>query len=122
MSRNSPQRDHPYQEFESTRYWAVLDRAVGDLVENHDLQETTAHEYVVGYLCKALAADTSERSKEPKPAMNQPSLVTKSGKRSREEIKAILSAAREAVQAANPTNRDILAEFLAERRAAADSE
>jgi len=43
-------------------------------------------------------------------------------KRSREEIKAILRAAREAVQAANPTNRDILAEFLAERRAEADSE
>ena len=37
-------------------------------------------------------------------------------KRSREEIMAIIKAAREAVQEANPTNRDILAEFLAERR------
>ncbi len=43
-------------------------------------------------------------------------------KRSREEIKAILQAAREAVQAANPTGRDILEEFLAERRAEAASE
>ena len=43
-------------------------------------------------------------------------------KKSREEIKAILRAAREAVQTANPTNRDILEEFLAERRAAAASE
>ena len=36
-------------------------------------------------------------------------------KRSREEIKAILEAAREAMREANPTNRDLLAEFLAER-------
>ena len=43
-------------------------------------------------------------------------------KKSREEIKVILRAAREAVQAANPMNRDILEEFLAERRAAAASE
>jgi Protein of unknown function (DUF1778) len=43
-------------------------------------------------------------------------------KRSREEIKAILRAARAAVQAANPTGRDLLQEFLAERRAEAASE
>ncbi len=43
-------------------------------------------------------------------------------RRTREEIKAILRAAREEVQAHNPTNRDILAEFLAERRAEAASE
>ena len=39
--------------------------------------------------------------------------------RSKEEILAIFRAAREEVQAANPTSRDLLAEFLAERRAAA---
>jgi hypothetical protein len=43
-------------------------------------------------------------------------------RRSREEIKAILNAAREEVRAANPTNRDILEEFLAERRAEAERE
>jgi uncharacterized protein YbjT (DUF2867 family) len=51
-------------------------------------------------------------------ARNQPAKP----KRSREEIKAILRGAREAVQEANPTNRDILEEFLAERRAEAASE
>lgn len=40
-------------------------------------------------------------------------------RRSREEIMAILKAAREAVQEANPTNRDLLAELVAERREAA---
>jgi hypothetical protein len=43
-------------------------------------------------------------------------------RKSREEIQAILRAAREAVQEANPTNRDILEEFLAERRAEAARE
>jgi hypothetical protein len=43
-------------------------------------------------------------------------------RKSREEIKAILRAAREEVQAANTENRDILEEFLAERRAEAASE
>jgi len=40
-------------------------------------------------------------------------------RRSREEIMAILKAAREEVQAHNPDNRDLLAELVAERREAA---
>jgi hypothetical protein len=43
-------------------------------------------------------------------------------KRSREEVRAILKAAREAVQAAVPEGRDILEEFLVERRAEAARE
>ncbi len=39
-----------------------------------------------------------------------------------EELMAIFRAAREEVQAHNPANRDILEEFLAERRAEAASE
>jgi uncharacterized protein (DUF1778 family) len=40
-------------------------------------------------------------------------------RRSREEIRAILKALREEVQARNPDNRDLLAELIAERREAA---
>jgi len=40
-------------------------------------------------------------------------------KRSPEEVKAILTAFRKTVQAANPTHRDLLAELIAERREAA---
>jgi uncharacterized protein (DUF1778 family) len=43
-------------------------------------------------------------------------------KRSREEIMAIFNAAREAVREVVPANRDILDEFLAERRAEAERE
>jgi hypothetical protein len=43
-------------------------------------------------------------------------------RRTREEILAIIHAAQREVKAANPTNRDILEEFLAERRADAARE
>jgi hypothetical protein len=46
----------------------------------------------------------------------QPSLSRR--KHTREEMLAIFRAAREEVQAHNPEGRDILAEFLAERREA----
>lgn len=38
-------------------------------------------------------------------------------RRSQEEVRAIIQAAQKAVKEANPTNRDLLAEFLSERRA-----
>ena len=93
-----PTHAGPYQQFVQTENWSVLDRAVTALVESSDLQETTAHEYVVGYLCQALA--------EPQ----------KRDEVSREEMRRILRAARADVQAANSTNRDLEAELLAERR------
>ena len=40
-------------------------------------------------------------------------------RRTPEEIEAILEETRRRIAAANPNNRDLLAEFLAERRAAA---
>ena len=46
---------HPYADFAMSSQWSVIDRAVLELAENRDLVETTAHEYIVGYLCKALA-------------------------------------------------------------------
>jgi len=48
--------------------------------------------------------------------------ATSRRKHTREEMLAIFRAFREEVQAHNPENRDLLAEFLAERRAEAASE
>ena len=45
---------HPYGEFEGTRLWATVDAAVAELAQNRDLRLTTAREYVIGYLCRAL--------------------------------------------------------------------
>jgi hypothetical protein len=35
--------------------WGVVDRAVNDLIENDDLEETTVHELIVGYIVWQLA-------------------------------------------------------------------
>jgi hypothetical protein len=55
-------------------------------------------------------------------ALNAARSQTTRPKRSREEIKAILNAAREEVRKVVSPDRDILEEFLAERRAEAERE
>lgn len=45
---------HPYEKYESTPAWRVIDEAMSALVKNRDLHETTARQYIVGYLCKQL--------------------------------------------------------------------
>jgi len=64
------------------------------------------HRSVNSFVLRA-ALQAAEAQPQPRP------------KRSREEIMAILKAARDEVQAHNPTNRDLLAELVAERREAA---
>lgn len=46
---------HPYAEFEHTPAWVVLEKAIRELEENHDLKLTTLNEYLVGYICKQFA-------------------------------------------------------------------
>jgi hypothetical protein len=45
---------HPYRELEGTKLWKAVNKGIGDLVENQDLDEKTQREYIVGYLCKVL--------------------------------------------------------------------
>jgi len=45
---------HPYKAHEKTELWEVVSRAIADLVENGDVAEETAREYIVGYLCEKL--------------------------------------------------------------------
>lgn len=47
--------NHPYQQQESHPAWAVLNRALDDLVRNGDLDEKTARAYITGYLVKVLS-------------------------------------------------------------------
>jgi hypothetical protein len=51
---NESAAGHPYKKYESHRYWRQIDRGISDLVDNRDLVERTAREYIVGYLCKML--------------------------------------------------------------------
>ncbi|MDF2067624.1 hypothetical protein [Bacillus sp. Cr_A10] len=45
---------HPYELFEGTPLWEVINKGIDDLVENNDIEETTQREYIVGYLCKLI--------------------------------------------------------------------
>lgn len=45
---------HPYQELEGHAAWRVVNRAIDKLVANGDIQESTAREYIVGYLLESL--------------------------------------------------------------------
>jgi hypothetical protein len=44
-----------YLEFREYAAWGVVERAINDLVENQDIDETTVHELIVGYMVKSLA-------------------------------------------------------------------
>jgi hypothetical protein len=46
--------DFPYREFMSHPAWKVLDKALGELEANDDVEVTTASRYVVGFLIKSL--------------------------------------------------------------------
>jgi hypothetical protein len=80
-------------------------RATAEERERIALAAQREHRSVNSFVLRAaLQAAEAQPQPAPKP------------KRSREEIMAIITAAQQAVREANPTNRDILAEFLAERR------
>jgi len=47
--------NHPYKRYESSPAWTVLWDAIGELVANQDLQETTRREYIVGFVLQRLS-------------------------------------------------------------------
>ena len=49
--------NYPYHQYETTLAWKIINQAVSDLVENQDIQETTARVYIVGYLVKRLVEE-----------------------------------------------------------------
>jgi hypothetical protein len=59
MSQRVKRQRHPYERYQGTAEWMVIDRALVDLARNQDIVETTAHNYIVGYLCKALAENAT---------------------------------------------------------------
>ncbi|UPM52839.1 hypothetical protein [Gottfriedia acidiceleris] len=52
---------HPYEKFENTPLWNVINKGINDLVENNDIEETTKREYIVGYLCKVIIESDSKK-------------------------------------------------------------
>jgi hypothetical protein len=109
MSQNGMAAQHPYEHLVQTTEWSVIDRAIRELAENHDLVETTNHVHIVGYLCRALKATS----------MPEPQADTRAA---RETQSSALQQLREAIKIANPHNRDLVAELIAERRMEAERE
>ena len=56
--------EHPYTEYESHRYWKLLNKGISDLARNKDLIEKTARPYIVGHLCKLLLASPKKRARK----------------------------------------------------------
>ena len=96
----SSHSSHPYAALEGTVEWSAIDRAVRELAANQDLVETTKHEYIVGFLCKALAD----------PAYSGSEAGTSDSRR------VALHSIREAVRKANTSNRDLVEELIQERK------
>ncbi len=43
-----------YQEYKENPLWEIVDKAINDLVENDDIVETTARDYIVGYIVEKI--------------------------------------------------------------------
>ena len=52
--------DHPYKEFENLVLWHSIDAVIVELEVNRDITLTTAREYVVGALVKAVLEGYSD--------------------------------------------------------------
>ncbi len=47
-------RRNPYREYEGTKLWKSIDKAITTLVRNGDITEQTGRAYIVGYLAKSV--------------------------------------------------------------------
>jgi hypothetical protein len=47
---------HPYTEYQDTPLWHALAGALAELEASKEIAVATAPEYVIGYLCRELAA------------------------------------------------------------------
>lgn len=48
-------KEFPYQKFQATPAWEVVEQAIGKLINNSDLVEKTDRRYIVGFILKELA-------------------------------------------------------------------
>ncbi|HEV2524254.1 MAG TPA: hypothetical protein VGU44_03885 [Gammaproteobacteria bacterium] len=53
-------KEHEYKTLENTKLWKIVEASINDLLNNQDLEEKTAHTYIVGYIVKCIAESESE--------------------------------------------------------------
>lgn len=54
--------DHPYRRFEGEPLWKALDRGIGDLEANGDIELQTNSAYIIGYLCQMVQREIPGQS------------------------------------------------------------
>ena len=59
----------PYSEFRNTPLWSALERMLADLQASGEISIATAPEYVIGFMCRELAARQiiTDRALAPTP-------------------------------------------------------
>jgi hypothetical protein len=58
---------HPYVKYETDPLWPLIEKGIGDLVDNQDLIEQEDRSYIVGYLCKVISSG-QKTAKKPSSA------------------------------------------------------
>ena len=49
-----------YDKFKTTSEWAIIEKAINDLIENQDLKLTTSKDLVIGYITKQIIDKRNE--------------------------------------------------------------
>jgi hypothetical protein len=47
--------NNPYEQYENTELWKIVENAINQLIKNQDVVLTTQKEYVIGFLCKQIS-------------------------------------------------------------------
>jgi hypothetical protein len=47
-------KEHPYKNYEKSKFWPIIEKALQELTKNNDIEEKTARSYIVGYLVKCI--------------------------------------------------------------------
>lgn len=60
-----PTATEPYADFRNSRFWAVVEKSIDDLIANDDLLEKTSRAHIVGYIVSKLGSLESRSDPEP---------------------------------------------------------
>ena len=63
----SPTPSHLFAEHRNTRLWSAIQESINELIATREISVNTANDYVVGYLCRELAAKKLIVSEESQP-------------------------------------------------------
>ena len=57
-------KERVYDKYKKHCFWKIIDKAIKGLTSNGDMEETTDHYYIVGYLTKCLCEQENRNKAE----------------------------------------------------------